>query len=111
VVHFINRHILDEAAVREVGLELIKLVRDRGQSKLLMDFQAVEHLCSAGFGMLLLLRRQVTAVGGRIALANLHPVVAEVLTITRLDQQFAVYDDVPKALASFTPGTNGPPAT
>jgi anti-sigma B factor antagonist len=101
-LRFRDRLLVDERAIREMGPELLRLVKERGCSRLLLDFGLVEHLCSSSIGMLLQLRTHVERAGGRIVLCSLQPEVANVFTVTGLDRHFRIYGDRKKALDSFS---------
>ena len=47
VVRFVDRKILDEANIQELGQELFQLVEDENHSNLLLNFSSVEFLSSA----------------------------------------------------------------
>jgi anti-anti-sigma factor len=53
-------------------------------NKVVLDFQEVKYLGSAGFRPLLSLHRRLREQGGGMVLCNLSPLVADVLQVTRL---------------------------
>ena len=44
VVHFVDRKILDEANIQELGQELFHLIEDEDRKNLLLNFSSVEFL-------------------------------------------------------------------
>jgi anti-sigma B factor antagonist len=102
VVQFVDRKILDEANIQELGQELFQLVEEKGKKNLLLNFSSVEFLSSAALGKLITLDRKVKAHAGRLKLSNIRPEIYEVFKITRLNKLFDVKDDEAEALASFT---------
>ncbi len=101
VVRFIDRKILDEATIQELGHELFNLVEEENRSKLLLNFSAVEFLSSAALGKLITLDKKVKAHGGKLKLANIRPEIYEVFAITKLNKLFEIKDDEADALAAF----------
>jgi anti-anti-sigma factor len=72
---------------------------------IVLDFQSVKFLSSAGFRPLLRLNRQVREHGGRLVLCNLSAEVTEIFAVTRListsramPATFEVQPDVPTAI-------------
>ena len=66
-----------------------------------LDFSWVEYVSSIGLRALMLAARKVKAQNGRIAIAALPPVVAEVFRIGRFDLVFSLYDRVDAAVAAL----------
>src|SRR5262245_16090838 len=63
---------------------LTATVTQAGARKVVMDFQQVEAITTPCMRPLIALLNQLRAGGGRLVLCNLSPLVAEVLTVTRL---------------------------
>lgn len=68
-------------ALRE---ELLAALEHFGPAKMIIDFENVVYLSSAGFRPLLGLHRKTTERGCRMMFCNLKPDIAEVFTVTRL---------------------------
>jgi anti-sigma B factor antagonist len=101
VVRFIDRKILDEANIQELGVEMFKLVEVEMRKNLLLNFFNVEFLSSAALGKLITLDKKVKANGGRLKLSNIRPEIYEVFAITKLNKLFDIKDDETDALAAF----------
>ena len=101
VVRFIDKKILDEANIQEMGEELFRLVEKENRKLLLLNFASVEFLSSAALGKLITLDKKVKAHGGRLKLSNIRPEIREVFTITRLDKLLDIKDNEADALAAF----------
>ncbi|HTM52682.1 MAG TPA: STAS domain-containing protein [Pirellulales bacterium] len=101
VVRFVDRKILDEANIQELGQELFQLVEDENHKSLLLNFSSVEFLSSAALGKLITLEKRVKAHGGKLKLSNIRPEIYEVFAITKLNKLFDIKDDEADALASF----------
>lgn len=72
-----------------------------GAAPLLLDFSGVDYISSVGLRVLMLAAKQTRTQQGRIAIAALTPMVAEVFQISRFHLVFAVHPDVATALASL----------
>ena len=101
VVRFVDRKILDELNIQELGQELFQLVEEDNKSRLLLNFQQVEFLSSAALGKLITLDKKVKAHGGRMKLSNIRPEIYEVFAITKLNKLFDIKEDEADALAAF----------
>lgn len=101
VVRFVDRRILDEANIQEMGHELFQLVEEQGKKQLLLNFSGVEFLSSAALGKLITLDKRVKAHSGKLMLSNIRPEIYEVFKITRLNTTLDIKDDEADALAAF----------
>jgi anti-sigma B factor antagonist len=101
VVRFVDRKILDEGNIQEVGQELYGLVEKEQRAKLLLNFSNVDFLSSAALGKLIKLEKKVRDAGGTLKLSNIRPEIYEVFVITKLTRVFDIKDDEAEALAAF----------
>jgi anti-sigma B factor antagonist len=101
VVRFVDRKILDELNIQELGQELFQLVEEENKTRLLLNFQQVEFLSSAALGKLITLDKKVKAHGGKMKFSNIRPEIYEVFAITKLNKLFDIKDDEADALAAF----------
>ena len=101
VVRFVDRKILDEANIQELGHELFHLVEDEERKNLLLNFSSVEFLSSAALGKLITLDKKVKSNGGKLKLSNIRPEIYEVFVSTKLNKLFDIKEDEADALASF----------
>jgi anti-sigma B factor antagonist len=69
--------------------------------RLLLDFAGVNYIDSSGLATLIEYFQAVQGFGGKLALAALSARVKNVFEIVRLEQIFALYPDVPSALAAL----------
>lgn len=101
VVKFVDRKILDESNIQELGKELFRLVEEEDRKSLLLNFSSVDFLSSAALGKLITLDKKVKSHGGKLKLSNIRPEIYEVFAITRLNKLFDIRDDEADALAAF----------
>ncbi len=101
VVRFIDRRILDEANIQEIGQELSRLVEEGSCTKLLLNFANVEFLSSGVLGRLISLEKKIKKNGGLLVLSNIRPVIYDVFTITQLNKVFQIKQDEAEGLAAL----------
>jgi len=100
-VEFVDRNILDEANIQQIGEEISSLVEASAKPKILISFANVDHLSSAALGTLITIHNKVKAKGGQLRLANIDPQIHEVFVITKLNKLFEIHETVRDAIASF----------
>ena len=83
----------------------IRSLVDEGKTQILLNLTGVTYIDSSGLGELVSSQATLSNNGGEIKLAHLTERLRELMTITKLLSVFDVYDDEPKALASFMGGT------
>ena len=74
-----------------------------GGVALVLDFSGVPYISSVGLRVLMLAAKQAAAQKGRIAIAALTPVVAEVFQISHFHLVLQVFPDVESAVAALGP--------
>ena len=100
VVKFLDKKILDEANIQELGLELFSLIEHDNRKSILLNFTDVEFLSSAALGKLISLDRKVKANKGRLKMSNIRPEIFEVFQITKLNKVFDIRTDESEAVAA-----------
>jgi len=101
VVSFVDRKILDEQNIQNIGEQLFSLVDDEGLRKILLNFGNVEYLSSAALGKLITLNKKLQTAGGKLILCNIDPQIYEVFEITKLDKVFKIMKEEQAALQAF----------
>ncbi len=100
-VSFLERNILDESGIQQIGEEIGQLIDNSGYPKVLLDFSNVEHLSSAALGTLITINNKVRQKGGQLRLSNINPQIYEVFVITKLNKLFQIHDEAVSAVKSF----------
>jgi len=112
VVRFGEHRILDEPTVRKLGEELYGVAERADCHNLLLNFSSVVGLSSLMIGKLLMLQRTMESKGGKLKLCELGAELQEVVSSTKLDQVFDIWEGEQDALKAFAYGTTaGPPVT
>ncbi len=100
-IEFIDRNILDEANIQQIGEEISNLLDAQPQPKVLISFENVDHLSSAALGTLITINNKIRGKDGQLRLADIDPQIYEVFVITKLNKLFQIHDSAEQALASF----------
>ena len=101
VVHFLDKKILDEANIQQIGDQLFALVEKDGRKKILLNFGNVEFLSSAALGKLITLHKKVQETKGLLKLCMIRPELLEVFKITQLNKLFDIRGEEQEALNTF----------
>ena len=101
-IEFIDRNILDEANIQQIGEEITRLIDAQTQPKVLISFENVDHLSSAALGTLITINNRIRNKDGQLRLANIDPQIYEVFVITKLNKLFQIHESADQALASFS---------
>ena len=100
-IQFIDRNILDEANIQQIGEEILALVDSVDQPRILISFENVDHLSSAALGTLITINNKIRSKSGEFRLADIDPQIYEVFVITKLNKLFQIHETSDQALASF----------
>ena len=100
-VGFVDRNILEESSIQQIGDEIAQIIDANTAPKLLLNFSNVEHLSSATLGQLITINKKVKEKRGQLRLAHIDPQIYEVFVITKLNKLFVIHDTVDEAVASF----------
>jgi anti-sigma B factor antagonist len=101
-VGFLQRSILDEGCIQEIGQELGGLIEDLSPPRMVLDFTSVEHLSSAALGMLITLNSRIKDAGGGLSLAAIRPDLLEIFEITKLNRLFDLRSTVDEAMSGLS---------
>jgi len=103
VVHAAGR--LDQDTCEGFRVDLLKNVdsaaRDGGA--IVLDLSELEYVSSAGLRCFMLASRQAKAQHGKILVAALQPMVAEIFEISHFNLVFQVFPTVRDALGTVSP--------
>jgi len=100
-IEFVERNILDEANIQQIGEEIGRVVDSQDAPKVLISFQNVDHLSSAALGTLITINNKIKSKDGQLRLAEIDPQIYEVFVITKLNKLFQIFDSSEQAMASF----------
>jgi anti-anti-sigma factor len=100
-IDFVDRNILDELNIHQIGEELLACVESEMRPKVVIVFENVDHLSSAAFGTLMKFLERVKVRDGQLRLCAMKPRVYEGFTITKLNRIFSIHADFAAAVESF----------
>ncbi|MCX5658535.1 MAG: STAS domain-containing protein [Planctomycetota bacterium] len=100
-IEFLDRNILEEASIQQIGDEIGQVIDQATTPKILISFANVEHLSSAALGTLITVNNKIRAKGGQLRLSNIDPQIYEVFVITKLNKLFQIHENADQAMQSF----------
>jgi anti-anti-sigma factor len=102
VVRFKRRTILEPAAIRAVGDQLLRLAGEQGSGAIVLNFKGVESLTSGMLGEFVVLHRALSESGGRLAFCCVEPFLMQLFKVVKLPDRIPIYADEPLALQSLS---------
>jgi anti-sigma B factor antagonist len=101
IIEFLDKNLLDEANIQQVGDEITEMVEQQTYPRLLLNFENVDHMASAALGTLLTINKKVRQKDGQLKLSNISPQIYEVFVITKLNKLFQIYKTNDDAIKAF----------
>jgi anti-sigma B factor antagonist len=101
IVNFVDRKLLEEQQIEEIGLQLFALVDEDGRLKILLNFANLEYVASAAFGKMITLQKKKLHNRGTLIICCVSPEVYEAFEITNLHKFFTIRKDEASALQAF----------
>ncbi|MFM7107508.1 MAG: STAS domain-containing protein [Planctomycetaceae bacterium] len=101
IVNFVDKKILDEAGIQELGAELFGLIEHDNRRAILLNFANVDFLSSAALGKLITLDRKVKTAKGRLKMCQIKPEILEVFQVTKLNKVFDIRGEEAEAISAF----------
>ena len=98
---------LDANAARGLKERLDELLGDSAE-RVVFDCRELTYVGANGLGLLLAAARELQRRGGRLALCNLPPDLADVFRLPDLDELVPVFDSLDGATAMVSHGTRAP---
>ncbi|HNT56670.1 MAG TPA: STAS domain-containing protein [Syntrophales bacterium] len=91
---------LDAVSAPAFDKELEELI-EAGEKYLVLDFQNLEYISSAGLRSILAVTKRLKGLEGRIALSSLTDIVGEVFEISGFNKIIPIYDSPEEALSEL----------
>jgi anti-anti-sigma factor len=82
--------ILDEQQIRDLEAELLTVIANNGEKRLILDFEHVHFMSSAFLGLLVKVHKRVIEADGTLQLYNLDPKIHKIFEITKLTRIFDI---------------------
>jgi anti-sigma B factor antagonist len=93
----------------EAGPKLVEIVSDAlndGVKTTIIDLSQVRYISSSGIGVLITMLTKMRNAGGEVILTSPSEHVKKLLIITKLNNIFTVYEDLPTALEKYSGDSN-----
>lgn len=90
---------LDAISSPQLETALNKIV-DEKRNKILIDFNKVDYLSSAGMRLLLSMTKRLKLAGGNLALFSLHDDVIEIIRMAGFEHILNIFSDEKHALSN-----------
>ncbi|WP_018698854.1 STAS domain-containing protein [Amorphus coralli] len=90
---------VDSANAKAFETEVLQKIQD-GMSRIVLDFDQLEYISSAGLRVVLIAGKKVKATGGVLALCKLGPTIHDVFEISGFISLFPVHDSREDAIAA-----------
>lgn len=106
VVRFVSSALMDPAQIERADEQLQKLLRDIEKPQLVIALDTVEHLSSLMLSVLIRVRSEVGAAGGRVLLAAVPPQLQGLFDLVKVGdvfETFATTEDAVAALSADAP--------
>jgi anti-anti-sigma factor len=94
---------LDHGSSSTFQRHLLDAVGTSGPTKVLVDASGVDYVSSAGLRAFMIAFKQSRGAGGRLAIAGLTALVAEIFQISRFDKVLEIHPTVADAVGALSP--------
>src|SRR5262249_15952765 len=91
VVRLLSPELVRVADICTVGKRLLRVVQELGCRRVVVNFADVERVESAMIGKILALHKTARALGGRVALCAVNPMLTEALESLHLTRLLDIY--------------------
>ncbi len=105
LVYFQDIRIIDEPRIQNLGQDLINLIKDGKEQKVILNLDNVSFMSSAMIGKLILFDKKCKLNDVDLRICNINPNIREVFDLMKLDKVFKVNDNEHDAVAAFSKKT------
>jgi len=98
VVVIDDERLRDDRSLQELYREIVDQLEEVGKKSLLLDFELVRGITSAGLNVMIRIKNKCDEKGTSLHLCHLQRTVAEVFQKTRLRTLFRIHDTVADGL-------------
>jgi stage II sporulation protein AA (anti-sigma F factor antagonist) len=101
VVRLLSTELVQEPDVSIVGKRLLRVVEELGAQRIVLSLAGVERMDSGMIGKIIALYKTARAVGGRVALCAVSPMLSETLDALHIPRLLAVFPTEQEAVQAF----------
>jgi stage II sporulation protein AA (anti-sigma F factor antagonist) len=91
VVRLLSHELVQEPDVSTVGQRLLRVVEQLGARRIVLNLAEVERMDSGMIGKIIALYKTARAVGGRVALCAVNPLLYEALEALHITRLLAIF--------------------
>ena len=100
-VCFDDARILDESKLEQVGQDLIEMLNQTTEERVILDFRNVKFMSSSMLGKLVQVHKKCAEFKVKLKLCSISPEIRQVFKITKLDKLFDIEPDEDAARKAF----------
>ena len=101
LVYFQDTGIIDESRIQSLGQDLINLINNGSQDKILLNLENVSLMSSAMIGKLILFGKKCKSSNVDLRICGINQNIKEVFDLMKLEKIFKVSDDEAQAITAF----------
>ena len=90
-----------EQDMGEVSQQISELIKNQKPKNLVIDFSGIKFFSSQTLGMLIDLKKKLSAQKGNMVISGINPQLYRVFKITNLDKIFKFYPDAKAAISDL----------
>ena len=98
VINFSRGDVLDAYYIEQLGDDMVEYAKKHDNPRILVDMASINHLSSAALGMLVTLKSNVDAVGGRLCLSGIQHDLMQIFKLTKLNKVLEIHETADGAL-------------
>ena len=101
LVYFQDIRIIDEPRIQNLGQDLINLIKDGKEQKVVLNLDNVSFMSSAMIGKLILFGKKCKTHKVDLRICNINPNIKEVFDLMKLEKVFQVDENEAEAVAAI----------
>ena len=101
VVGFNEPHLLDAYHVEDTAPQLYQLIEQDNHRLIVLDLSNISMISSQALGVFLNMKQKLDQRDGKMAISGIDPALSRVFKITRLQDVFKFFNQIPAAVNSL----------
>ena len=107
IVTFSEVRLADDRRIDQLGKDLVSLMRNAVENKMLINFRNVQFMGSAMIGQVISLNKKCKEAGMELRFCSLNKNLREVFELMKLTKLLTVHDDEKEAMIAFSQKKKG----
>jgi anti-sigma B factor antagonist len=100
-ISFNVANLTSEQGLDIVSQQITELIKNQKPKNLVIDFSGVKFFSSQALGMLIDVKKKISAQKGNVVISGINPQLYRVFKITNLDKIFKFYPDAKAAISDL----------